>query len=799
MSTRLIGKNFTPPDLRAKVTGAAKFAEDFRSEGMLHCRLLLSPMPNARVLSVDVSEALKVPGVVAVLTAAEVPKMPAPERSLLTDTPRFLGDPILAIAAETETAAADGLERIRLELEALPFVIDPVESLLRHDLNARPEGNVAGRNLPLRTVKWSKNYLDAPLGEMPDDAVVESWSYGDLNAEFSKCGLVFEENFVTASFPHQSMEPRSAFAYWDRGKCVIHGSTQSQSFIMPKLAKYVGIDIGNLVFVGEFCGGGFGSKDGAYPAMAIPAHMSKKTGRPVMMRISRREEYFIGSARCGFQGRVKLGFSKDGKLLAVDMLVVQDNGANEGFDDFIAAGEAVSLVYRPIAMRYRALPVLTNTPWRGAQRGPGQNQVAVTLEPLIDKAARQLGIDRVAIRRINAPDGGARFGGKAKSVTSAHLREALEKAAARYGWNQKVRMERTARPGKAIGIGVGQAYHHAGSRGFDGLVCIRPDGRLHIHTGVGNLGTYSYAATSRVAAEVLGYDWRRCVIERGDSRRHLPWNLGQFGSNTSFTMTRTNHVAAMDARRKILAIAALDLRGDADDLAIESERVFLRSRPSVGMSFSQVARRAIELGGEYSGQVLPDDLNPMTKASAAALAGQGLIGVSKDNLESGGTVAAFAVGMMTVELDLETGHVVILDYVGVTDCGTVLHPQGLEQQISGGLAMGIGMACRERYVYDRVIGMPANVSLYQCKPATYLELPRTMSWDAVEIPDPNNPVGSKGIGEPVMGCAASALVCAISDALDGHHFNRTPISPDMIINAVRGQPAAHFPLQVHTV
>ena len=314
---------------------------------------------------------------------------------------------------------------------------------------------------------------------------------------------MLDETFVTAGNSHHSMEPRSGMAYWDNGKCYLYGSGQSQSFVHPGLASLLGIEPDKLVYVAENCGGGFGSKGGPYPLQVLPALMAKKTGRPVMMRISRAEEYFIGQARAGFQGRIKIGFREDGRVLAVDLCIVQENGPNVGFGDWTAAAGAVSIVYTPEAMRLRGVSVLTNTPPRTAQRGPGQNQIAIAVEPLLDKAARQLGIAQMAIRRINAPGHDAKYGGERRPITSAYLGEALDKGAERFNWEERRARSGERRGSKVIGVGVGQAYHSAGSNGFDGLVRITPEGKLHIHTGVGNLDTYSYAGTSRIAAEVL--------------------------------------------------------------------------------------------------------------------------------------------------------------------------------------------------------------------------------------------------------------------------------------------------------
>jgi xanthine dehydrogenase molybdenum-binding subunit len=297
---------------------------------------------------------------------------------------------------------------------------------------------------------------------------------------------------------------------------------------------------------------------------------------------------------------------------------------------------------------------------------------------------------------------------------------------------------------------------------------------------------------------VLKASWENCIVQRGDSRNHLPWNLGQFGSNTSFTMTRTNYVAAMDAVAKLKEIAAMDLGGAPDDYDIGGERVFAKADNTRGLTYAQAAQRAIELGGKFAGHEVPDDLNALTKASAAGVAGTGLVGVAKDNLPRTGTVPALAAGFIEIELDVETGKFEILDYVGVADCGTVLHPQGLAHQIKSGAVMGIGMAVSERHIYDPQNGLPANVSLLNAKPASYLDVPATMQTAWVDIADQQNPVGAKGVGEPVQGCATAALLGAISEALEGHYFNRTPVLPDMIVNAAAKREQSHKPLQVNT-
>ena len=797
MSYLHIGRNFTPPDIHGKVTGRARYAEDYAVDGMVHARLYTSPMPHARVRSIDASAALAMEGVVGILTADDVYRTEAPAPALLTHEPVYVGDPILAIAAVDEKMAENALAAIKVDLEPLPFTVDPLDSLRPGGPSARLEGNVYPREM--QKLSWSAEDVERFVsGQEPTGAAPSEWSYGDLEAGFDNAEVILQESFVTTGYAHMSLEPRSVLSYWQNGRCHVYGSTQSHSFVIPYLAKMLGIEQKDLVYVSEYCGGGFGSKIAAYPVLAIPGHFSRKIGRPVMLRISREEEYYLGSARVGFQGWVKAGFTAEGRVSAVDLYIVQDLGPNQAGGDASSAGGAVSILYQPEAMRLRDVPVLTNTTPRGAQRGPGQNQIAAVFEPLMDKAARALGMDPLEIRRVNAPDSGATINANQGPITSAYMEEALIKGAELFGWSERIRKSGTRNGSKVTGIGVGQGYHSAGASGFDGLVRLTPDGRIHLHSGVGNLGTYSYASTTRAAAELLRCRWSSCIIHHGNSSLHLPWSSYQAGSNTTFTHTRANYVAAQDLLAKMKRIAALVLGGEPAQYDVADEQVFHTGNAARSLTYAQVAEKAVELGGEYSGESWPDDIHEITRRAVQGLAGTGLIGVAKDKLSVRGTVPGLTVGFIEIELDLETGKHEIIDFLAVAECGTVVHPLGLAQQLRGGAVWGFGMATLERHVYDPQNGLPANVGYYQTRPPSYLDVPSNTPWTAVDMADPDNPVGARGVGEPAMGSATAALLCAISDALGGHLFNRTPVTPDMIINHVSGRGPATTTLATNT-
>lgn len=807
-----IGVDFTPPCVPGKVTGGIKYAEDYRREGMVYARLLTSPLPSGRVAGIDASEALRMDGVVGVFTADDLPPAPPPANpALAKEHVTYVGQPVLALAAVSEEIAESALDRVRVDYERRPFVVDPLDSLAPGGPTAYPEGNALVRTeemgpdgvpvvgASIRDVKWPQQAIDAlRAGREPVGAeFTREWSFGDLRAGFDQAAAVVEEPFVTIGYPHHSLEPRTGMAYWENGKCYFHGSSQSQSANNAGLARMLGIELKDLVFINEATGGGFGSKIGPYPCMAVTGLFARALNRPVQLRITREQEFYIGSARSGMQGWIKAGVRADGRVSAVDLVIVNDGGVTGGGSGNSSA-QHVTVAYQPEAMRFRHITVYTNTTPRGAQRGPGQNEMAAVLAPLTDKLAEAVGMDRVRLRRVNALRSGGFQGGGRGPVTSAFVPEALDQGARAFRWAERDALPRDLGGGRRRGVGVGIGYHGAGGRGYDGLVRIDADGRLHIHSGVGNLGTYSYAASCRAAAERLKVPWERCEIVRGRTDRHLPHSSGQGGSNTVFTHTRANWAAAEDAAAKLKEIAAMDLGGAPEDYDIDGERVFRIGDPDRGMSYGRAARRAVALGGRYSGEEPPDDINPLTRLAVQGLAGSGLIGAAKDKIPGQGQPPGVVVGFMEIELDADTGKYEIVDYAAVADCGTVVHPKNFDNSMRGGAVWGVGLAGLERHAYDPRNGLPANVGLYQCKPPTNMDVPAETVSQAVNIPDPQNPTGGRGIGEPTQGAAAAALASALRDALDGHMFNAAPVTADMIVDHLAGNAYSARSLKTNT-
>jgi CO/xanthine dehydrogenase Mo-binding subunit len=815
---KLIGKNYVTADLLAKVTGKSKYAEDFRAEGMLFCKLLLSPLPHARVRRIDAREALAMPGVRAILTADD---LPAPADTLtdngtvikaskwgergLTMEPVYQGEPVLAVAAVDELTAAEAIERIRIDFEPLPFVVDPLDTLHPGGPNPRTDGNIwttpPGATSPVvKELKWTEaDFAEMKSGRLPMGKTPDEWSYGDVDAGFKSAALVLDETFVTPDVSHQTLETRSAMAYWQNGKVYIHSGTQSTAQTRPAIARWLNMDAEKVVFISEYTGGGFGSKITGGVTMIIPALLSKKANAPVMMRISREEETFIGRARPGFQGRMKIGFSKEGRILALDMFVISDNGPYDAQGDSPTSGHMVSLLYQPQAMRWRGVTVLTNTPPRSAQSSPGGLQGISIIEPIIAKAARKLRLDQVAIRYINCPEGKAQYGppvqGQLQHATSAFLKDALQRGAEKFNWTGRVARNPKRIGSKVRGVGVSLSCYVGGTVGFDGLLVITPDGRVRFQSGIGNLGTESVIDVHRAAAEVLGVPWEKCDVVWGDTSKHLPFTCVSGGSQTTHAMTRAAHAVAMDARQKLQEIAAKSLGGRPEDYTVANERVFRKG--AAGMTLAQAAQRAIELGGKYDGHEAPADVNKVTKASIASLAGQGLVAAAKDKYPRDGITHSYVASFAEIEVDVETGKYYVVDFLAYADVGTVIHPRALGGQVLGRSTLGIGHAIGQKWVFDPHYGVMVSKRFHHNKPPTILDVPVNMQWEALDIPDPETPVGARGIGEPPVGGGCASILNALSDALGDDVFQRAPVNADTILTSLEaGRPMQH-PLMAH--
>jgi CO/xanthine dehydrogenase Mo-binding subunit len=326
---------------------------------------------------------------------------------------------------------------------------------------------------------------------------------------------------------------------------------------------------------------------------------------------------------------------------------------------------------------------------------------------------------------------------------------------------------------------------------------IRPDGKLYVQSGVGNLGTHSVIDLARVAADILVMPWEKVEVIWGNTGNHLPFTCLSVGSQTTHAMTRANYAGAMDAKRKLQEIAAMDLGGSPDDYELGGERVYRRGSPGRGLSYAQAAQRAIALGGAFDGHEVAENLNVMTKTSAAALAGLGLMGVAKDTHPRDGDTYSFVVGFAEVEVDVETGKVELVDFLSVGDVGTVVNPRSLHGQLNGGVCLGIAHALCQKWVIDPQYGLMLARRFHDSKPLTILDIPSSMPTLALDMADPETPVGARGVGEPPVGAGYGAVMNAIADAVGVDVFRRAPVTADIVLMSLEHERRMHEPLQAH--
>jgi xanthine dehydrogenase molybdenum-binding subunit len=437
---------------------------------------------------------------------------------------------------------------------------------------------------------------------------------------------------------------------------------------------------------------------------------------------------------------------------------------------------------------------MTNTPPRSAMSSPGGLQGIAIMEPVLAKAARKLGVDQVALRRVNCPEGKAELGpvikGKRAHATSAFIKIALDRGAEQFKWNERVRQPKRS-GSKVRGVGVSLSSYVGGTIGFDGLLVITPEGRVRFHTGIGNLGTESVIDVHRAGAEVLGVPWEMCDVVWGDTSKNLPYSCVSGGSQTTHAMTRASYAVATECKQRLQEIAAKSLGGQPDHYDVANGRVF-RKGGGAGMTFAQAAQKAIQLGGVYDGHQTADDLHKVTKVSAAALAGQGLVAAAKDNYPRDGDTYSYVASFAEVEVDVETGKYYITDFLAYADVGTVIHPRALGGQVLGRSTLGIAHAIGQKWVFDPHYGILVSKRFHHHKPPTILDVPVDMQWAALDIPDPETPVGARGVGEPPVGGGCACILNALSDALGDEIFQRCPVNADTILTSFEaGRPMQH--------
>jgi len=739
---RVIGKPTRCIDGLEKVTGAARYTEDIRLPGMLYARLLLSPHPHARVMRLDRSDALGVPGVVAVVTEADLPEG-ASSDFMADGEVRYTGQPLAAVLAESEAAAADGLERLSASVEyrVLPAVLTPEEAMRDGAplVTEAPEENTEMQAHATISAEGVKE-------EKPSNVTARyRFTRGDGAQGFREADLVVERTYTTSRIHQAYLEPHATVAAVDpvTGVVTVYTSTQGHFEVRDAVAEALGRPQHQVRVVPMAVGGGFGGKFAFFEPLV--AALAVTVRRPVRLVLTRHEDFLMSNPGPACTIRLKTGVKRDGTLIALQARIVFDSGAAPGAPASIA-GILLGGYYRVPHLDIEALEVLTHKPPNGAYRAPGAPQATFAIESQMNVMAKQLGLDPVEFRLMNAANPGDPMP-NGRPWAKMGLRPVLEALRDHPGWRARE---------KADGVGCGVAIG-GWPGGLDSAsACVRAntDGTFQVVLGMVDL-TGTATTMQLIAAEVLGVlpEMVRVVIADTD---HAPYAGPTGGSKTTYTVGAAVKLAAEDARRQILSIAAAELEASLDDLEITDGKVQVRGTPQKAIPLGVITEKSMRFGAKY-----------------APVFGNGQIPSPESS-------PGFAAHLAKVHVDRETGQVRLLDYVVIQDVGFAINPAAVEGQMRGGAVQGIGWGLLEGMVYDEH-GTLVNGTFADYAIPKAADVP-PMDIVMVGVPSDSGPFGAKGVGEPPVIPGAAAIANAIADAV-GVRITDLPITPQRIVRS----------------
>ncbi len=746
-SMRYIGRPHPLIEGRYKVTGRLRYTPDVVLPGMLHARLVLSPHAHARIRAIDVEDARAVPGVVAVLTARDLPEILPRSRHLLLlarDRVLFVGQPVALVLAENEAVAEDAAERVVVDYEPLPVAVTIEEALAQNAPLVWPEG------VPGASEEAAAHGADVGGEEhaprASNVAQTVHFSRGDVQKGLAEADVVLEFTFVTP-WVHQSyLEPHATVVQPDpvTGGATVWTSTQAPFYIREEVAGVLGVDESDVRVVVMPVGGGFGGKFILYePLVALAA---RAVGRPVRLVLSRLEEMMAGNPAPAARFEVRVGARRDGTLTALDADITFDGGCYPSSPLGIA-GVLLGSYYRFPHLDIRGREVLTFKPSSGAYRAPGAPQATFVIESLMDELARRLDMDPLDLRLKNASRPGDPMA-HGRPWPSMGLVEVLEQLRDHPAWRER---QRARERGRGVGIAVGG--WPGGTEPAAAACTLHRDGTLHVHVGSPDL-TGTATTFALLAAEAFGIAPEKVRVIVGDTDT-VPYAGAVGGSKTTYTVGPAVIQAAREARAQVLAIAAEELEAAIDDLEIVDGEVRVRGVPGKGVPLAEIARQTMRFGGKY-----PPILGHGRHAETTQAPG-------------------FCAQLAEVEVDEETGRVRVHRLIIVQDVGKALNPRAIEGQMIGGAVQGLGWALYERMVYDES-GQLATATWADYHIPTAADVPLSVETVIVEVPSEHGPLGARGVGEPPVIPTAAAVANAVRDAT-GRRITELPIRPERLI------------------
>jgi 4-hydroxybenzoyl-CoA reductase subunit alpha len=752
----VIGKRNLKYDWFEKLTGAARFTDDLKLPRMIYGRLLRSPYPHARILRIDTSRAEAHPGVLAVLTGPDLPTtygiLPSSqdETALAIDRVRYVGEPVAAVAAIDEWTAEEACELIEVIYEPLQPVmsieeaVDPASTKI-HD--------------------WTRH------ANIQKNVLLE---FGDLDEGFAEADYVREDEFFFEGNSHVPMENHAVLANWEpTGKITVWSSTQTPHYLHRELAKVLGLPPSHIRVIVPPVGGGFGGKSEAFAHEIVAPVLSKKSGRPVLIGLSREEVFYCHRGRHPVKMWIKTGVKRDGSITAMDFKSMLDGGAygSYGIATTYYTGALNTLPYNVPRYRFNGARVFTNKPPCGPKRGHGTVQPRFAVEAQLDKIAEALRLDPADMRMRNAVEPYSWTVNHLR-VTSCGLREVVASVVERTRWKDK---HGSLPPGSGIGLaastylsGAGLPIYwnpmpHSGAH-------IRVDrgGGVTVYCGTSDIGQDSDSMLAYIVAEELGINVSDIRLVTGDTDL-APVDLGSYSSRVTFMAGNAAKEAAEKMKRLLLQAAAEKLEVPAGKLEAAGGMIYFVDDTSVQLSLSEAAQLAEAKHG--------------TLATTGSYTPPHLAGDFKGAGVGPSPAYSFTCAAAEVQVDLDTGILEVKKITCAHDLGRALNPVVCEGQIEGGVYMGYGEAVVEEQVFRK--GLHKQPSLLEYKIPTSLDMPDTDTM-IVETEDPEGPFGAKEVGQGPLAPVIPAIANAVYDAI-GIRFDSTPITADKILRALEQQ------------
>ncbi len=749
----LIGKDMPRTDAWAKATGSAIYTDDMKLPGMLYGKILRSPVPHAKIAHIDVSKAVSLPGVKCVITGEDTPKIKygnwrlfpdtQDEYPLAVDKVRFVGDEVAAVAAIDLDTAQEALDLIKVEYEELPAVFD-IDSALK-------------RGAPVIHDSSPNNI-----------SITRKIQYGDVDKGFQESDYIREDTFTVHAVSHAYLEPCATIAQCDLdGRITIWTSTQTPYIVQCLLASTLGMRENDIRVIKPYVGGGFGGKMELRPWEFCAAFIAKKTGRPVKFTLTREEELIAGRRRHPMKIYSKVGFKKDGTIVAKDLKISLDGGAynSMGPTATFLCGNFGAMLYRYPNYRFYGQHVYTNKPPAGAMRGFGAPQSLFAAETQMNMAAEDLGIDPIELRIKNAMVTGDKIPDVA-TISSCGFIESLKEVAKISNWKRR---RKNLKPGEGIGVGCysfisGGVFNWFNTQyPFSGAeVRVFADGTAHLLTMASDIGQGSDTVLKQILAEELGLRMEDIRITSADTAVTPQADLGTWGSRVTLMAGNAVIDAARQIKEKLFsAISARFNLNVIYDMECKGGRVYAKGRPDRGLSFAEAVALAQKANrGE-----------PLVARGYYTPRGKGLV------------TPAFSFGAQVahVAVDKETGVVEVKKMWTAHDCGTVINPMSVEGQLEGSIHMGLGYALCEQFIMDK--GKTLTTTFLDYKIPTALDMPPGESV-CIETYEPEGPMGAKEAGEGLASPTAPAIAEAVYHAT-GYRCKDLPITPEKILKGMK--------------